>query len=423
MALQPLPSVRYGRTNRNRGRRVPTTIEKQDGPNENDLALERQDAWNKAALLGTTNPTGTSPSNPEQPTREALAKAFGYKAGEATPPIGTLMARFQSLSPSVRAGIYKAGGAQFIDPEEGSEMLNKQADALEKVHDTHTNDVVSAMTAGKIEPVKDASGKVTWMVNQETDIDPNNPILGKKKVQVPVNPVIEGYIKRAHAKGYIPDPSTGEFPSRTDVSVSKTDIQRKMTAEQFQEVLDARARAQQPSTAANVAASLASAKMDVSGSGADATSTMSLTPYQYNSNMQVGKPYAYANPLEFKETPEMYGPPAPPPRQGYIPSGQLAQDTNINLEAAGNALLTTAGNAGDVASRGWNYLRDKSLGAARFLFGEDKVNPDSVPTSALNNMNAPLGANDAATIAAKIAAARKAQEDEAWFQSRRQTDY
>lgn len=366
--LQPL--IHFGPTRGNSRRRNLPSVVAPDS-SANDVAAMRQQVWNEAAA--TSKPSLAS-TNPDQPTYAALAKALGYQPGETTPSMGALMAKFQSLPSSVKVGIYKAGGAQFIAPEDASDQISKQEDALEKVHDTHTNAVVDAITAGKIEPIKDSTGKMTWVVNQEQDIDPNNPILGKKKVQVPANPVIQGYINRAQSKGYIPDPSTGMFPDNGSAPLSKYDIQRRMSSEDFQKVLDARANGTiepdaisipSPSNAlsANLASTLAATK-NANFSGNTAMGA---------SNMQIGAPYSYGSNLDFKEpVGEMQGPPMPSPRVGYIPSGRLSQDVGINNEALQNATASILSKGVNAISRGVNWVGQQADNASNFLLGGDE---------------------------------------------------
>lgn len=334
------PALRFGSTRNMRRRRsqeevIPTV-------NANASADARQQTWN-TAVAPLQQPI-LADANSDQPAAIALARALGYKEGETTPGIGALMARFQSLSPSVKAGIYKAGGAQFIAPEDASDMLSKQSDALDKVHDSHTNDIVNAITAGKIQYEKTPDGRINWFVNQEQDIDPNNPILGKKQIRVPANEVVKGYIDRAQTKGYIPDPLTGKFPETAAPQPSKQDIQRRMSSEDFQRVLDSRARGEiaPDALAPTIAANLATAKIPVPTEGT-----------------------------------EMFGPAMPinRPNVGYIPSGQAAEDLSLTNNAAQNTAANLVAGGLNLGSRAINYVGEKADQVHNFLFGGDYQNP------------------------------------------------
>ncbi len=172
----------------------------------------------------------------------ALAKALGE---DPSTPAGPLMARFRSLPPNVQAGIYQRGGAQFIGGAEGSKMISGIAMDKEKHLDALTSQVAEHLASGKINYDLDGDGKPAFYEMVE---DPNAPPGFGKKIKQPLNLLRQQILARGFERGTIPNPFQPQAPT-SPIPVMDPTKTGKMSAEAFQQVLDARARGIDTSTA------------------------------------------------------------------------------------------------------------------------------------------------------------------------------
>lgn len=204
---------------------------------ENDAASKREIAINtqaeaswkarRAMELGANDQTEGSNA-----AHIALAKALGHDPANA-PSMDKLMARFFELPPQVQAGIYAKGGAQFINPTSGAKLLQNVQGDREKDLDARTNEVGSHLATGKMNYDLDASGKPQFYSLQDDETDPT----GMRKKKVPANALQLMLIDRGIKKGIIPNPFN---PDKNDGAIQQP---AKMSTEEFQGVLDARANA------------------------------------------------------------------------------------------------------------------------------------------------------------------------------------
>lgn len=293
----------------------------------NDAAAQRQQDWNTRAAqqyeqvrqgrLVTSQNTDDAAVNFNL-ARTAIAKAFGYDPKNA-PSMQFLMQRWASQSKPVQAGIIKAGGAQFIDPEQGQQIIQSLTDEHDKALQKFKDSVTEGIATGKVQfdpnPNGGAPTPYTYM---------DDPKGTGMKIKVPFNDMQNMALQSAIKDGSVPDAynqattaaqlnqkplTTSQFQDVLDdraetgkaiplPNANGTIPTAQPTTAQFQQTLNARANPQDvPSVAASVAATLANKDIPITDSNASA-SQMSLTPYNYQSNMQLGTNYQYQNPLQ-----------------------------------------------------------------------------------------------------------------------------
>lgn len=114
------------------------------------------------------------------------------------PTFDQLKGKFTSLPEDQQAKIYAQGGAQFLDPETGSALL----ESVRKAHDAAINKGIDSMVQQVTE------GKVQYNPQDRKFYrsidDPNDP-LGKKKLQVPITLLEAKYIKEGMDRGMMFD--------------------------------------------------------------------------------------------------------------------------------------------------------------------------------------------------------------------------
>ena len=317
-----------------------TAAQINSSPSEEDNAasLQRQQDWNTFAAdqaaqiqqgkIVTSQNTDDANAQHEA-VRVALSKVFGYDPKNA-PPMQVLMQRWASQPPSVQAGIIKAGGAQFLDPEQGQAAIQKQTDAHDAALQKFKGQVADGIASGKVQFDTDPkTGKVTPFTWED---DPTLPA-GTRKIKVPFTPMQQMALDSAIKDGSVPD-AYNQNPNTAPT------VPKPLTTAQFQDILDARAATGQqipvnmnPSGTLGAAAappmstdqmqaildrragltgpspstsSLETALNGVqitnpsSATPTDSTSTMSLSPYNYQGTMQLGTNYEYQNPLQLK---------------------------------------------------------------------------------------------------------------------------
>lgn len=203
-------------------------------PDETDLIRQGNQAAADQWSMRVKNPN-LSLEEQQAPSRLALIKALGVGNPSDAPSTAELMSRFRSAPPSVRAGIYQRGGAQFIGGVEGAKLLETVAQNREKALDEHTNEIVSHMATGKINYELDPSTKKPkfyQLVDDETDP------LGQRKKKLPLNAFQLSLMDRGFKNGSIPNP----FSDQVDPALIPP-LQSRMSSADFQATLDARARA------------------------------------------------------------------------------------------------------------------------------------------------------------------------------------
>lgn len=261
--------------------------------------------------------------------RIALAKALGHDPDNA-PPLEAMKSRFYGLAPNVQAGIYKQGGAHFLDPKSGAKLLQGITDDREGALDSRTNEIGSMISSGKIQYDLDKQGKPQFysIVDDETDH------LGQKKKKVPLNEVQRVLLERGFSKGTIPNPFNPDANNGALATPKKM-----MLPEEFQKVLDSRAAIDMGATAPLPQFSKVPDIAFPTGDPNANRSTMSLSPYKYGSNMQIGAPYAYGSNLEFDKPGAAPIVPAalPPSNDPFVKVGQYirggALSSDISEEA------------------------------------------------------------------------------------------
>ncbi len=276
--------------------------------------------------------------------RVALAKALGYKPEEA-PSYGALMSRFYSLPKQVQAGIYRQGGAHFLGGADGAKLIQSVATDKEHELDNLTGVIGNQLASGKMQMETGPDGKPAFFSIQDDENDPT----GMKKKKVPLNALQLSLLDRGFKKGLIPNPfaAAGSDTSGAPLPpahVSTDNFQQVLNnratggdTASFQRVLDQRANPTPPMNTAALASMLGSIPQGM-GTGGDPianAATMSLSPYKYNSNMQLDAAeggYAYDTPLQFMEN--RPAPPAPPAPDFFANAGRSARDLSNVLQTS-----------------------------------------------------------------------------------------
>lgn len=362
---------------------------------ENDATAQRALDYNKAAAAqyaqqrqtqlgvvggslrdqmtqGETEPSAVDSQNQAQGTeaaRVALAKALGHDPNNA-PPLSSMMARFYSLPANVQAGIYKQGGAQFIDGKTGMKMLQSVAEDREKALDAHTNELGTHLASGKINYDVSADGKPSFYSMEK---DPSD-LTGMTQKKVPLNTLQLALLDRGFKKGIIPNPfnpdqANGALPTPP----------KQMSPEDFQKVLDARAAGEANGGALPPASSPSIQYPTGTDSSANA-SNMSLSPYKYGSNMQLGAPYEYGNNLQFQQPAPVVAQPAATPSNDFFVNagnatralpGRIGKALEIsNPEDKGQTLSNVIDAAGATAAAFPNTILRGFNASRRFFGGE-----------------------------------------------------
>lgn len=251
MALQPLPARRRQpmmRMSQPLGQ-IALSDPSVNASADNDAAAQRQQDWNTAAAQQyaqqrqAQNTVDVGTINTES-NRQILGKALGYDPSNM-PQFGQLYAQFLSKSKPIQVGIYKAGGAPFLNDANNTGMkdLSAVSDKLDALHQQHTSDVVQGVIKGDVGYDIDPTTKQpNWWVKR-TIPNPADPTgkagLPPIEVHEPANPIIKAYLARAVNQGIMPDPVTGKLADTTNPPTPN----QRPTEDQFQQILNQRANA------------------------------------------------------------------------------------------------------------------------------------------------------------------------------------
>lgn len=399
----------------------PTLGAQPSASGDNAIASDREDAWNQqaAASYAASRPPNRADyeaelmsgenSDPDisngrvdatNQARAALAKVLGYTDVRTAPPLQQMMSRFYSLPSNVQAGIYKQGGAQFINPQSGMKMLQTAADDKEKMLDAHTNQIGENLATGKINYDVGSDGKPQFYALQDDETDP----LGQKKKKVPLNTIQLALLDRGFKKGIIPNPFN---PETAPDAVDKTP----KTTDDMIGVLNARQKAPistsdwnnlSPEGKATFAQYNPGTDMNLEGyklppqdiplptTGPVARSNMSLSPYNYGSPMQfkspVGEQYGPAIPDDFTNDSAVKAHRAIASALSGVANSSVPNDA---LDAIGQTYFKDLPNA---VGRGADWL------GSLFTGDSSTPPPDSFQTTVVPSR---LSAVDAAMIAAQ----------------------
>lgn len=248
---------------------------------------DRQQAWNTHAANQYEALHGLQLSNATQTDDDAVkheqarigfARAMGYDPRNM-PPMSQMMQRWATLPLPIKAGIIKAGGAQFLDQDEGTKLLQKYGDEHDSMVNDQIKNVASDLSKGDAQLERDPqTGKLSgykW-ADDPTKFPGTSP-----KIKMPFNDVQDIALQSGLKSGAIltstpqsaavaiqPQlPSTGQFQQILDARAATgqslplnlnasgtigAGAPPPMTTDQFQQVLNARAAGQDtPSSVVN----------------------------------------------------------------------------------------------------------------------------------------------------------------------------
>lgn len=380
----------------------------QDDPSvpASQQAGQRELAWNRAAAIQNAQmrqgavDNSTTQDNTQGITtyqRAALAKALGNDPTNP-PPIGQLLARFYSQPPEVQAGIYKAGGAPFIDPESGMKLIEAGTKNRNDAINTRINQIGEDLTKGDIKFDPPASQGAAPSFYRYVD-DPTLPP-GTRKIKQPLSPGEMTLMGMGVSRGAFPNPVTGAMASEPGLP----NAQPKMSEDDFQQVLNNRANPVPTS-------SLTPILNLPSNSSGDSNSTMSLTPYQYGSNMSL-TPYAYGSNMPLTPTAAPSPSVATPalPDSAITARNAVGNFVNRNLPTAEDANNAQLGNLVNLPLQGvvngYNAGISGINWLGRFAGGVGSPQIPRIP-SVIDDST--LGPNDAAMIANRL---KQPQQDD-----------
>lgn len=342
---------------------------------DNAAAGQRQQDWNTAAaaqnqalrqaqLGGQTQADITKINN--DTNRSALAQAFGYTDLKSAPNFNQLYAKFLTSPKTVQMGIYKAGGAPFLDDSEDSGLTGLQdvSEKLDKIHDFHIQTVADGLLTGKIgyDLVDNGQGGKTpsiYMMREIDNPDPQDRLLRPKiQIKEPASQVVKTYIERGVNSGQIPDLVSGKLPQSDALPTPKPTL----NTDQFQQILNARANGQAPDAVdrfqqtLNARAGGVNQNQAVVANAVDDTSENTISPAA-----QVAS--SLSSPVATSVDPFVAA-------HNYLASPKFADDTSSAVSGFSNTFENVGSALGATAAAVANIPNRMSNAAMRLLGGQ-----------------------------------------------------
>lgn len=215
--------------------RYPTHVPRgMSAEEENEQERAKNLATNQANIY---RPPGVEAPDPSREIQRKLALAFGYDPADP-PPLKQLIEKYHQQPSEVRSGIFQKGAAP-ISLGEGMKGIQNVAKNTADRREQLIDMVGDKFIKGDI--VHDPATNSFHEFETEEIPDPLDPTRTKKiKKKVPVSVGTGMLVKDAVNRGRIPNPVTGEFATDAKVLAPEHSAQSRMSAEAFQQILDAR---------------------------------------------------------------------------------------------------------------------------------------------------------------------------------------
>lgn len=222
----------------------------------------------------------------------------GYRTSQPTGQ--QLQQNFAELpTPQQTAIAQSPQGSQFVPPDQAMKLVQGGQEDSEKSIKSQINILAESMTKG------DIGFDPTTRTFHQFQLDPVNPASGLK-VKVPLNPMQIAIMQEGMKRKMLPDiDSFSQSPAQRNtpndlVNVSQDLGQGGVTAPNGN------------ASIAALAANLANTKTDVpydpSNAAGNSSSTMALSPYQYQGTMQLGTNYGYQGNMGIPNDPNLQTP-------------------------------------------------------------------------------------------------------------------
>lgn len=353
---------------------------------DNDAASARQNAWNTAAAQQATavqqqrigNQAQGDISNIANDTnRKALANALGYTNMATAPRFDQLYAKFLTLPKSVQLGMYKNGGAPFLDDDQdsGLNLLTNASDKLDKLNQAHTDTVSDRLLKGDMgyDLVDNGQGGKTanfYTLREIDNPDPQDRLLRPKiQIKEAASPLLMHYVNSAINQGQIPDPVSGKIAE----SGNPPDQTPKLNTDQFQQILNSRASNQTPLDTDRFQQTL-----DARAAGLPTSSNPSGRPNENPDAPLNGAPAVAASlssSVAASADPFVAA-------HDYLNSPAASEDANSTTDIIGNGLFGTLQGLQNVGKTIANAPIQMSNAALRLLGGQGGGQYGQIPTIA-----------------------------------------
>lgn len=223
-------------------RRFRYPIQGPRGPSAEEIK-ERELAENLATNTANIYRPPDAPQLQADPSKEIqrrLAMAFGYDPSDP-PPLNQLLAKYHQSDPDVQAGMFAKGVAP-VDAATGQKMLHAVGKNRSDVQEKAIDYIGQKYLSGDIvDETVDGKTQFFDMVTEEIE-DPKNPLQTKKiKKKVPINTRTSELLNEGIRQGRIQDPKSGKWATESEILKPQASAQSRMSAEEFQKVLDLRA--------------------------------------------------------------------------------------------------------------------------------------------------------------------------------------